>query len=79
MANEAIANSNSKKRTRVVLTLENKLAIVDRLKAGTTQKKLAEEYGIGRSTVGNLKKNEDRIRLFAFMMESLSIYKLERE
>ena len=44
--------------------LENKLAIVDRLKAGTTQEKLAEECGIGPSTIGELKKNEDWIRSF---------------
>ena len=55
--------------------LENKLAIVDRLKAGTTQEKLAEECGIRPSTIGDLKKNEDWIRSFALMMESLSMSK----
>ena len=49
-----IAKSNSNK-TPVVFTLENKLAIVDRLTAGTTQNKLAEEHGIRHSMVGNLK------------------------
>ena len=79
MASEAIAKSNSKKRKCIVLTLENKLAIVDHLKAGTTQEKLAEEYGIGGSMVGDLKKNEDRIRSFALTMEGLSMSKKGRK
>ena len=73
MATSSSAQSVPKKRKRVVLTLENKLAILDRLKTGATQEKLASEYGIGRSTVGDLKKNEDKIRSFALTMENTAI------
>ena len=37
--------------SRVVLSLERKLAILDQLSKGKTQAKEAYEYGIGKSTV----------------------------
>ena len=43
--------------------------------AGVMQKKLADEYRIGRSTVGDIKKNEDKIKSFALTMESMAISK----
>ena len=72
-SNKTQGSSITKKRKCVVLTLENKLAILDRLKMGATQEKLASEYGIGRSTVGDLKKSEDKIRSFALTMENTAI------
>ena len=45
------------------------------LKAGATQEDLADEYRIECSTVGDTKKNEDEIRLFALTMESMAISK----
>ena len=63
------------KRKRVVLLLESKIAVLDCLKAGVMQEKLADEYRIGRSTVGDIKKNEDKIRSFASTMESMVISK----
>ena len=36
-----------------------------RLKAGLMQEKLTDEYMIGYLTVGDIKKNEDKIRSFA--------------
>ena len=65
MANASSAKSSCGKRKRVVLSLESKLAILDRLNAGATQEYLAEyladAYGIRHSTVGDIKKNEEKI------------------
>ena len=64
-----------KKRKRVVLTLENTLTILDHLKAASMQEKLADEYGIGCSTVHDTKKNEDKVRSFTSIMENLAMSK----
>ena len=55
----------------VVLSLENKLSILDRLAKGEKATKVASEFGIGNSTVTDLKK-ELRIRSFVSSMESRS-------
>ena len=44
----ASSSGSAKKRKRVVLPLERKIAILERLKAGATQAQLAAEYGIGK-------------------------------
>ena len=67
------AKCSSKKRKHVVLTLDDKRAILDRLKSGTTQEKLAAEYGVGHSTIGDIKKNQDKLRSFTSMIESLAM------
>ena len=51
----ASLSGSARKRKRLVLPLESKIAILERLKAGATQAQLAEEYGIGSSTVGDIK------------------------
>ena len=51
----------SAKRKRVVLSFENKLDILEQLSEGESQAKLAIEYGVGKSTVGDIKKNEEKI------------------
>lgn len=50
---------------RTCVTLTTNLAILDRLKKGESQSQLASEYGIGKFTVGNIKKNEAKIKTFA--------------
>ena len=60
-----MATPTASKRKRVVLTLEKKLAILDRLSKGETQAAIAHEYGIGKATVYDLKKNENKIKLYA--------------
>jgi len=57
--------STLKKRKQVMLTIERKLTILDCLKKGSTQEKVAREFGVGRSTIGNVKKSESKLRLFA--------------
>ena len=48
------------KHMRVVLSLENKLTILDRLTQGEMMTKLAKEYNVGNSTLIDLsaQKNE---------------------
>lgn len=68
-----------RKRKRVVLSLENKLRILDRLAKGEKAMKIASEFGMGNSTVTDLKKNESRIRSFVSLMESLLVCSKERK
>ena len=56
-----MAASTCRKRKRVVLSLENKLCILDRLAKGERAINIAGEFGIGNSTVTDLKKNGSRI------------------
>ena len=44
MATLCSKKSNSRKKKRVVLTLEDKIAVLHHLKDGATQEKLADEY-----------------------------------
>ena len=74
-----MATPTASKRKRVVLSLEKKLAILDRLSKGETQAKIAHEYGIGRATVYDLKKNGNKIKSYASTMESLSFSKKKRK
>ena len=77
--NASDAMAACRKRKRVVLTLENKLSILDRLAKGEKASKIASEFGIGNSTVTDLKKNESKIRSFVSSMESLSVCLKERK
>ena len=51
-----MAASMRRKRKRVVLSLEHKLSILNRLAKGKKGTKVASEFGIGNSTVTDLKK-----------------------
>jgi len=44
------------------------------LKAGTFHAKLAKEYRIGRATVGDLKKNKEKIRSCVSTMDSMALH-----
>ena len=67
------------KRKRKVLSLEDKLLILDRMSKGERQVDLASEFGVGTSTVADLKKKEGRIREFVATMDSLSVSMKERK
>ena len=63
-----VVPSTSKKRKRVVLTIEKKLAL-DCLKKGSTQEKFAHEFGVGRfaTTMDGLgASSEKRTHYFLF-------------
>ena len=74
-----MAASTCRKRKQVVLSLENKLSILNTLAKGEKATKVASEFGIGNSTVTDLKKEESRIRLFVLSLESLSVCSKERK
>jgi transcriptional regulator with XRE-family HTH domain len=61
--------TKSLKRKRVVLPMKAKLAILDKIAKGCTQRSLAEEYGVGKATVSDLKNNEAKIKDFASSLE----------
>ena len=66
------------KRKRKVLSLEDKLTILDRMSKGERQVNLASEFGVGTSTVADLKK-KGLIREFVATMDSLSVSVKERK
>jgi len=43
------------KRKKVALSVECKLAILDKMKQGLPEIRLAEQYGVNRSTIKHLK------------------------
>jgi len=47
------------KRKCVVLTMKDKVNNVNRLKKGESGKKLAEEYGVGTSTISDIKESAE--------------------
>jgi hypothetical protein len=47
------------KRKRVVLKMKDKVNNVHRLKKGGSGKKLAEEYGVGTSTISDIKESAE--------------------
>ena len=49
------------KRKRVVLPLKDKVEIIESLKNGESGSKLAQMYGVGTSTISDIKKNSDSI------------------
>ncbi|XP_069678783.1 tigger transposable element-derived protein 7-like [Periplaneta americana] len=53
------------KRKRVVLSIADKLEIISRLEAGASVAAVAGEYGLGLTTVKDLRRNKDRLRQFA--------------
>lgn len=70
----AAASTTSRKRKRVVLSLENKICILDRLAEGERASKLATEFAIGNATVTDLKKNEANSIVRVVDGEYLSIF-----
>jgi len=55
------------------VSLEAKLDITICLKKGESQSNLASEYRTGKSTIGDFKKSEEKIRQFTTMMKSLDM------
>ena len=59
-----------KKRKRVVLSIESKLTILEKIAKGVTQARVAEEYNIGQSTITDLKKKEAKLKEFASTLDN---------
>ncbi|CAG9584542.1 unnamed protein product [Danaus chrysippus] len=63
------------KRKRVVLSLKDKINIIDSLNKGETGCKLAEKYGVGASTISDIKKNTDSILLYTCKFKHRKVMK----
>ncbi|GBM45749.1 hypothetical protein AVEN_242792-1 [Araneus ventricosus] len=50
------------KRKRVFLTVEQKFQIVSRIEAGETLTKWSKEFGVGVSTVGDMRRDSEKIK-----------------
>ncbi|XP_049958140.1 uncharacterized protein LOC126474706 [Schistocerca serialis cubense] len=61
----------SQKRKRVVLGLNQKLEIIKRLRKGETATSVALIYGIGRTTVNDIKRDADKIEQHVSTMQSM--------
>ena len=68
----AMANTD-RKHKRVVLSIESTLTVLDSVAKGVGYSELTEKFGIGKSTITTLKKNEAKIREFASTLESNSM------
>ena len=67
MAEKAVSGG---KRKRTVLSIETKLEICKRLKKGATATALSKEFEVGKSTISDIKKNEEKLISFASKMDS---------
>ena len=54
-----------KKRKKIVLTIKQKLTLIERFEKGESTSKLSEEYGIGIQTVRDIVKQKNKLESFA--------------
>ncbi|XP_050535026.1 jerky protein homolog-like [Daktulosphaira vitifoliae] len=57
-------SSQAQKRKHKTLTIKKKCDILDRLNRNESFSSLASEYGVGRSTIYDIKKNHEKIKNF---------------
>ena len=62
------------KRKRTDLSIEDKVAIIKQLEISTANV-IAERYGVGKSTVSDIKKKSDKILSFAQEIRDMSMSK----
>lgn len=60
------------KRKRVVLSIKDKLEIINKLEQGSSTKELSVTYGVGETTVRDIRKTKDKIIKFASSSDSSS-------
>nr|CAH7717065.1 unnamed protein product [Callosobruchus chinensis] len=58
------------KRKRVVLSLADKLKIIEQLDKGVTGKKLSEIYGVGQATICDIKNSKSTLSNFVSVLEN---------
>lgn len=58
------------KRKRVVLSLADKLNIIEQSDKGVTGKQLAEKYGVGQSTISDIRKSKPTLLNFVSVLEN---------
>ena len=57
-------NVSKRKRKRVVLTITEKLKICQLVRGGRTLQSIADKYDVGKSTVHDIVKSEERLQAF---------------
>ena len=60
---QVISSCPSAKMRRKVLSVEDKLVILKLIEAGTSYSLITERCGIGRSTVGDIKRNKSKLKV----------------
>ncbi|CRK98814.1 CLUMA_CG012055, isoform A [Clunio marinus] len=74
-----VGKPSRNKRKHVTLTIEEKLEIINLAEEGKlSRQKIATKFGIGKSTVHDIYKTKDKIRMFAAMNDSPDISKRRR-
>lgn len=64
------------KRKRTVIPIATKLEILKKLNSGIASKTLAQEYGLGQSTIYDIYKNASKILEYASMVENSELITL---
>ena len=62
-------------RKRKVLTIEEKLEICELIKKGTSYDEIKKRYGIGKSTISDIKKKEGEMKEFSAKKSQLGMTK----
>ena len=70
--------SATRKRKRVVLSMEDKSEVIDMLDKGSSSTVIVAKYGIAMSTVSDIKKNKAKILAFKREMAD-DEYEFEKE
>ena len=60
----ACISTSNRKRKRLVLTISDKLKICQLVRSGRTLQSVADEYDVGKSTVHNIVKSEEKVQAF---------------
>ncbi|GBN45876.1 Jerky [Araneus ventricosus] len=58
------------RRKHVTLSIKDKVNLIKKLESGTAAAKLCEEYGLGKSTIYDIKKQKKKKELFEFFADS---------
>ena len=67
------------KRKHVTLSIGEKLTVLKKIAGGASLASIAKEYGIGKTTVSDIKKNEEKLKKFASGTESFSVDRKSRK
>ena len=62
------------KQKRKVVTIDDKISIIKRLEV-SSNKVIVDKYGVGKSTISNIKKNKEKILTFQREMSDMGMQK----
>lgn len=65
----------SEKRKKVVLSIQEKLELINTIEKGTSKKQISLQYGIGESTFRDIFKQNDKLMKFASASDNCSSMK----